>query len=140
VARSRAGVAESFINGWRAVRLVTDAIEVTVLPGKGADIFAITDLATGIDPLFKAPWGLAPPGTAPRAGSGGDAFLANYEGGWQELFPNTNDACASAGVTVPSTGRSPPGPGRCRSRPTTARTWRCGSRSTAACCRCGWSG
>jgi hypothetical protein len=48
-------VTESFINGWRAVRLVTDAIEVTVLPGKGADIFAITDLATGIDPLLQAP-------------------------------------------------------------------------------------
>ncbi len=104
MARSRTGVAESFVNGWRAVRLATDAIEVTVLPGKGADIFALVDLATGIDLLFKAPWGLAPPGTAPRAGSGGDAFLANYEGGWQELFPNTNDGCTSGAVTVPFHG------------------------------------
>ena len=104
MARSRAGVAESFINGWRAVRLATDTIEVTVLPGKGADIFALVDLASGIDPLFKAPWGLAPPGAAPRAGSGGDAFLANYEGCWQELFPNTNDACTSDGVAMPFHG------------------------------------
>ena len=104
MARCRAGVAESFINGWRAVRLTTDTIEVTVLPDKGADIFALVDLASGIDPLFKAPWGLAPPGTAPRAGSGSDAFLANYEGCWQELFPNTNDACTSGGVAMPFHG------------------------------------
>jgi hypothetical protein len=36
-------------------------LEVTVLPDKGADIYAITDLGSGIDPLFKAPWGLQPP-------------------------------------------------------------------------------
>lgn len=104
MAQSRAGVAESFINSWRAVRLSTDTIEVTVLPDKGADIFALVDLASGIDPLFKAPWGLAPPGAASRAGSGSDAFLANYEGCWQELFPNTSDACPSDGVAMPFHG------------------------------------
>lgn len=104
MARSRAGVTESFINGWRAVRLSTDTIEVTVLPDKGADIFAIADLASGIDPLFKAPWGLAPPGGPAREGSGDDAFLANYEGGWQELFPNTNAACRYGGAAVPFHG------------------------------------
>ena len=73
MARSRAAVTESFINGWRAVRLASDTIGVTVLPDKGADIFALVDLAAGLDPLFKAPWGLAPPGAAPR-----DAARACY--------------------------------------------------------------
>lgn len=45
------------------------------------------------DVLFAAPWGLAPPGAPPREGSDGHGFLANYQGGWQELAPNTNDPC-----------------------------------------------
>jgi hypothetical protein len=98
------GVTEDIINGWRALRMTTDALSVTVLPDKGADIYEITDLATGIDPLFKAPWGLQPPGAPPRDGSAGAAFLENYEGSWQELFPNTNDACSYRGSPMPFHG------------------------------------
>lgn len=90
MARPGIGVTEGVVSGWHAVRLTSDALSVTVLPGKGADIYEIVDLATGIDPLFKAPWGLQPPGAASREGSDGAAFLENYEGSWQELFPNTN--------------------------------------------------
>ena len=43
--------------------------------------------------LFQAPWGLQPPGAPPREGADGHAFLENYEGGWQELFPSCNDPC-----------------------------------------------
>jgi hypothetical protein len=86
------------------VHLASDALEVTVLPDKGADIYALVDLASGIDPLFKAPWGLQPPGSPPREGSGGAAFLDNYEGGWQELFPNTNDAATYRGTALPFHG------------------------------------
>jgi hypothetical protein len=42
------------VHGWPAVHLTSDLLEVTVLPGKGADIYALTDLGSGIDPLFKA--------------------------------------------------------------------------------------
>jgi hypothetical protein len=83
---------------------MSDTLEVTVLPGKGADIYAITDLGSGIDPLFKAPWRLQPPGSPPRAGSDGAAFLENYEGGWQELFPNTNDPASYRGIALPFHG------------------------------------
>ena len=58
----------------------------------------------GIDLLFKAPWGLQPPGSPPRAGSDGAAFLENYEGGWQELFPNTNDPASYRGIALPFHG------------------------------------
>ena len=98
------GVTEAVISGWPGLRLTTDALSVTVLPGKGADICQLTDLATGIDPLFKAPWGLQPPGAPPREGSDGAAFLENYEGTWQELFPNTNDACRHGAVELPFHG------------------------------------
>jgi hypothetical protein len=98
------GVTEAVISGWPGLRLTTDALSVTVLPGKGADIYELTDLATGVDPLFKAPWGLQPPGAPPREGSDGAAFLENYEGSWQELFPNTNDACRYGDAQVPFHG------------------------------------
>ena len=104
MARPGIGVTEGVVSGWHAVRLTSDALSVTVLPGKGADIYEIVDLATGIDPLFKAPWGLQPPGAASREGSDGVAFLENYEGSWQELFPNTNDACRYRGSPVPFHG------------------------------------
>jgi len=64
----------------------------------------LTELATGVDPLFKAPWGLQPPGAPPREGWDGHGFLANYEGGWQELFPNVNDPARYGGETIPFHG------------------------------------
>ena len=100
----RSGLSESMHNGHCALTLSSDLLEVVVLPDKGADIYALTDRVSGIDPLFKAPWGLQPPGSPPREGSAGEAFLANYEGGWQELFPNTNDACAYRGALLPFHG------------------------------------
>jgi Domain of unknown function (DUF4432) len=54
--------------------------------------------------LFSAPWGLQPPGAPPREGSGGEAFLERYAGGWQELFPNTNGGCVVRGEEVPFHG------------------------------------
>jgi hypothetical protein len=81
------GLSQSMLNGWRALTLFSDLLEVTVLPDKGADIYALTDRASGIDPLFKAPWGLQPPGSPPREGSAGAAFLENYEGSTADLGP-----------------------------------------------------
>jgi hypothetical protein len=104
VTGSGPAVRESVVAGWRAVHLINDALEVIVLPDKGADIYAITDRETGIDPLFKTPWGLQPPGAPPRAGSAGIAFLENYEGGWQELFPNTNEPANYGGTVLPFHG------------------------------------
>jgi hypothetical protein len=84
---------EGEVAGWRTVRLANAGIEVAVLPDKGAEIHSIVDVASGVELLFQAPWGLQRPGAPPRAGSGGAAFLENYGGGWQELLPNTNDDC-----------------------------------------------
>jgi galactose mutarotase-like enzyme len=92
------------ISGWPALALENDQLRVTVLPEKGADVVGFLHKASAVDPLFRAPWGLEPPGAAPRAGSDGHAFLENYEGGWQELFPNVNDLCELDGVTLPFHG------------------------------------
>jgi Domain of unknown function (DUF4432) len=104
MAQARCGLRQSMLNGWRALTLSSDLLEVTVLPDKGADIYALADRVSGIDPLFRAPWGLQPPGSPPADGSAGAAFLENYEGAWQELFPNTNDACVYRGALLPFHG------------------------------------
>ena len=90
-------VREGHVRGWRAVHLTSDVLEVTVLPDKGADIYALTDLASGIDPLLRTPWGLQPPGTPPRPGSSGMAFLENYEGGGRSCsrIPMTRQVTAA---------------------------------------------
>ncbi len=92
------------VAGWRAVVLENEALRVTVLPDKGADIYSLVELRSEIDVLFKAPWGLQPPGAPPLAGSGDDEFLWNYEGGWQELFPSVNDPCTYRGERIPFHG------------------------------------
>jgi hypothetical protein len=99
-----ASVHEGEIAGWRSLTLQGDSVRITVLPDKGADIVELVDVETGIDPLFRAPWGLAPPGAPPREGSGDVEFLRNYQGTWQELFPNANDAARYDGETIPFHG------------------------------------
>jgi hypothetical protein len=91
-------------SGWQSLVLENDELQVVVLPDKGADIYALVHLATGIDVLFKGPWGLRPPGAPPLDGSGDDEFMWNYEGGWQELFPSVNAACTYRGKRIPFHG------------------------------------
>ncbi len=92
------------IVGWRAIVLENDLLRVVVLPGKGADIYQFIHRRSDVDVLMKTPWGLQPPGSPHREGSGGMEFLWNYEGGWQELFPSANDACVYRGRAIPFHG------------------------------------
>ncbi|MGI8867808.1 MAG: DUF4432 family protein [Mycobacteriales bacterium] len=85
--------------GIEPLRLESEAIAIDVLPGNGADIYAIIDKATGVDVMFKTPWGLRDPrGLPPRADSE-VAWLERYGGGWQVLCPNAGDEQTVAGVT-----------------------------------------
>lgn len=73
-------------------------LEIAVLPGKGADIYSIIDRATGIDVLFKTPWGWR--GTE-RLGAPADSqqlWLTRYPGGWQQLVPHAGAAREVNGV------------------------------------------
>jgi hypothetical protein len=97
-------VVEGEVVGWPSVVLLNDHLEVTVLPGKGAEIHQIVDVATGTGILFQGPWGLRPPGAEPLPGSGDDPFMWNYAGGWQELFPSVNEPCTYHGAPIPFHG------------------------------------
>ncbi len=90
--------------GWPSVELESDALHVVVLPDKGAEIHRLVHRESDVDVLFKGPWGLRPPGAPPLEGSGDDAFMWNYAGGWQELFPNVNESCSYRGRRIPFHG------------------------------------
>src|SRR3954468_4385046 len=90
--------------GWRSVVLESDALRVVVLPDKGAEIHRLIHRGSGVDVLFHGPWGLQPPGAPPLEGSGDDAFMWNYAGGWQELFPSVNEGCTYRGRQIPFHG------------------------------------
>jgi len=91
-------------SGWRTETLANDELRAVVLPEKGGDIVELEHRESAVSPLFRAPWGLQPPGSEPREGSDGLEFLENYEGGWQELFPSVNDPCTYRGESIPFHG------------------------------------
>lgn len=71
---------------YEALVLTGSDLEVTITPGKGADIVSLVDRATGIDVLFRTPW--AGRAHRPPAFDSQAAWLASYQGGWQVLCPN----------------------------------------------------
>ncbi|HEX8992411.1 MAG TPA: DUF4432 family protein [Anaerolineales bacterium] len=96
-------IEQKTVHGHAALSLENDHLRVVVLPEKGGDIFEFaykkTPASASVQCLMRTPWGLHPPGEgAPRD------FLDNYEGGWQELFPNANDGCQYHGVDIPFHG------------------------------------
>lgn len=86
--------------GRRGLRLVTDDAIAVILPDKGSDIFEFVDRRSGIDVLWKAPWGLRPVGPIPRFRSSVERWLHHYGGGWQLLLPNGGEDAIVAGVSV----------------------------------------
>jgi hypothetical protein len=87
--------------GVRAVRLQNDLIATSVLPDKGADIYELIHRPSGIDVLWKSPWGVRRPGGGfPTASSSAVSWIENYEGGWQLLFPSGGGPCEYKGVEL----------------------------------------
>jgi galactose mutarotase-like enzyme len=93
-------ITEHAVGGWRAITVTSDHLSLTVLPERGAEVHALVDRASGVDVLFHAPWGLAPPGAPAREAAGGHAFLERYAGGWQELFPSAEGPCTYRGHEI----------------------------------------
>ena len=110
-------VSRDSVAGWERVVLESNELRVSVLPEKGADIYELVDVPSGVDVLFKGPWGLQPPGAPPLEGSGDDEFMWNYEGGWQELLPSVNEACTYRGRRIPFHGEVASLPWECEVLP-----------------------
>ena len=86
------------VAGWRAITVGNDVLRAIVLPERGAELHSLVHVPTETELLFQAPWGLRPP--SPDRTS----FLDRYAGGWQELFPSTNDETTYCGETIPFHG------------------------------------
>lgn len=86
--------------GVRALRLENDLLAATVLPDKGADVYELIHKPTGVDVLWKSPWGLKGAGGVPSATDSATAWLEAYEGGWQEIFPSGGGPCTYQGVEL----------------------------------------
>lgn len=72
------------------IRLTSEDLMVDVLAGKGADIYRIIDRASGVDVMFKTPWGLRDPSLVPARATSMEAWSERYGGGWQVLCPNAD--------------------------------------------------
>lgn len=84
--------------GWEILRLRNDALEVDILPGKGADILQVRWLPLGLDLLWRAPWGVRARGAVPTAADTHTNIIENYPGGWQTVFPNGGRSVVAYGV------------------------------------------
>lgn len=78
--------------------LRSEILEIVLLPGKGCDIYSIIDRATGVDVLFKTPWGWRDPVTLPPFGGSHSDWMARYYGGWQVLLPHAGPERVVSGV------------------------------------------
>lgn len=76
-----------------------ELLKIVILPRKGADVYELVDKRLGVNFLLKTPQGSLPPGEVEPKD-----FLDNYEGGWQELFPNTDTSCDYKGRSLPFHG------------------------------------
>lgn len=83
------------------VTLENDLLRVSVLPDKGADIHEFVYKPKDLDVLWKSPWGIRPPGGGfATATDSRLAWMENYEGGWQEIFPSGGGPCTYMGAEM----------------------------------------
>lgn len=73
------------------IALESERVRVTLLPEKGFDIYELIDRSSGVDVLFKTPWGWRDPASLPPLGTRKVDWLARYPGGWQVLLPTSGD-------------------------------------------------
>jgi galactose mutarotase-like enzyme len=78
------------------VTIASEAVEVVVRPEKGADVLSLIDRASGVDVLWKAPWGQ-------RTGFQYTPDSASYwtersGGGWNLLLPHAGAERVEAGA------------------------------------------
>lgn len=82
----------------RLLTLGSDQMTVTILPDKGADIYEMIDVASGVDVMLKTPWGVRESGPWLRSADSMQRWMEAYPGGWQVLLPNGGDECVENGT------------------------------------------
>lgn len=80
------------------LQLTSDALSVALLPDDGCDIYSIVDRASGIDVLWKAPWGPRAAASHLWVDNSESHWLSRLSGGWQLLLPHAGKECTIAGT------------------------------------------
>lgn len=80
-----------------AITLRSADLELQLTPERGADIVALTDLATGVQALAVSPTGAVTAGPLTAGGSIVE-WTSGYPGGWQLLAPNAGPEREHDGV------------------------------------------
>lgn len=79
------------------ITLRSSVLEVVITPERGADIVAVTDLATGVQTLAVSPTGQVTSG-AFHSEDSMVRWTNGYPGGWQLMVPNAGPARLHCGV------------------------------------------
>jgi len=75
--------------GYRSVALENEKLRVWIVADKGADIYEFLYKPRDVDFMWRSWTGLRPRDHfAPRSFRSAGAHMDDYEGGWQELFPD----------------------------------------------------
>lgn len=100
-----ARIKEFTAHGFRTLALENEVIRVEVVLDKGADITSFLHKPTDTEFMWHRPGGLrsAPFESIPR-GVDESVFVDNYEGGWQECFPNGGMSVSYKGAQLPFHG------------------------------------
>ncbi|MGE3799009.1 MAG: aldose 1-epimerase [Thermomicrobiales bacterium] len=87
--------------GIDAFEFGNDRVQMTVLPEKGADIAHWVHRPSGIDVMWRSPWGLRRHrGNTTSSTTTAVAWMDAYEGGWQVLFPSGGGPSEYRGVEL----------------------------------------
>ena len=89
--------------GWPGLELATDAARVQLIPELGCDIVGFVDARTGVDVLWRVPWGMPPRSTGPFSAATETEWGERFPGGWNVLCPNGGEATPAPGGTTDHT-------------------------------------
>jgi len=92
------------VKGMRVVMMENEALRVSVLVDKGADIVEFVDKASGVDVLWRSPIGLRSIKDELSLMSHEQTHTGYYEGGWQEAFPHASQPLTIGDVREPMHG------------------------------------
>jgi len=88
--------------GWHLLVLENRNLRVALLPEKGSDIIEFRYKPLDLNIMWESPLGLrAKEWFVPTNSQGKEGnFMDYYQGGWQEIFPNTGPATDYKGTTI----------------------------------------
>jgi hypothetical protein len=93
-------ITETLYRGLPLVTLENELLRVSLLAGKGADVFEFLHKPTDTDFMWRSPLGVRNPAHhVPSVARADGAFLDYYEGGWQECFPSGGNANQQVGTS-----------------------------------------